>query len=81
MLALIKENWPFSGGWTNYVDGLIINTLFCRSLDGLEKFSQLEELVLDNNALDDDIKFPMLKNLHTVTLNKNRVSFLLIWTN
>lgn len=22
MLALIKENWPFSGGWTNYVDGL-----------------------------------------------------------
>lgn len=45
-----------------------------RSLDGLEKFSQLEELVLDNNALDDDIKFPTLKNLHTVTLNKNRIT-------
>ncbi|XP_048762855.2 leucine-rich melanocyte differentiation-associated protein-like [Ostrea edulis] len=45
-----------------------------RSLEGLEKFTQLEELVLDNNDLDDGIKFPKLQNLHTVTLNKNKIT-------
>ncbi|XP_062586960.1 leucine-rich melanocyte differentiation-associated protein-like [Saccostrea cucullata] len=45
-----------------------------RSLEGLESFTQLEELVLDNNELDDGIRLPQLKNLHTVTLNKNKIT-------
>ena len=54
-----------------------VTIVFFRTLDGLEKFTHLEEVVLDNNDLNDEIKFPQLKSLHTVTLNKNKVSFLL----
>ena len=56
----------------------IVSNLFfffgCRSLDGLERFTQLEELVLDNNSLDDNVMFPRLNHLHTLTINKNSVS-------
>ncbi|CAH1795341.1 unnamed protein product, partial [Owenia fusiformis] len=44
-----------------------------RSLDGLEAFTSLEELVLDNNELNDTIAFPTIKRLHTLTLNKNQI--------
>uniref|UniRef100_A0A3B1JXY5 Leucine rich melanocyte differentiation associated n=2 Tax=Astyanax mexicanus TaxID=7994 RepID=A0A3B1JXY5_ASTMX len=46
-----------------------------RSLTGLKAFSQLEELIVDNNLLGNDLRLPGLPQLHTLTLNKNRISF------
>ncbi|WAQ97141.1 LRMDA-like protein [Mya arenaria] len=43
-------------------------------VDGLEEFCHLEELVLDNNTLGDTTIFPRLDNLHTLTLNKNKLT-------
>ncbi|XP_041424530.1 uncharacterized protein LOC735174 isoform X3 [Xenopus laevis] len=45
-----------------------------RTLDGLDGFSCLEELILDNNQLDDRFAFPPLPKLHTLTLNKNHLT-------
>ncbi|UYV77981.1 C10orf11 [Cordylochernes scorpioides] len=45
--------------------------VWCRRLDGLEHFSKLQELVLDNNQLEDGSTFPYLPHLHTLSLNKN----------
>lgn len=36
----------------------------------------LEELILDNNYFDDHLMFPKLNNLHTLTVNKNKISTL-----
>ncbi|NXX44625.1 LRMDA protein, partial [Tricholaema leucomelas] len=46
-----------------------------RSLEGLKTFSYLEELILDNNLLGNDLLLPRLPHLHTLTLNKNQISF------
>ncbi|KAJ4948696.1 hypothetical protein JOQ06_020226, partial [Pogonophryne albipinna] len=46
-----------------------------RSLAGLETFIELEELIVDNNLLGNDLLLPRLPNLHTLTLNKNQISF------
>ena len=45
------------------------------SLDGLDRFSVLEDLVLDNNQLTDASlsKLPKMTHLQTLTLNKNQV--------
>ncbi|XP_017800011.1 leucine-rich melanocyte differentiation-associated protein isoform X3 [Papio anubis] len=50
--------------------------LFCLplSLEGLSAFRSLEELILDNNQLGDDLVLPELPRLHTLTLNKNRIT-------
>ncbi|XP_071336549.1 leucine-rich melanocyte differentiation-associated protein isoform X2 [Trachinotus anak] len=45
-----------------------------RSLAGLKMFTELEELVADNNLLGNDLRLPRLPNLHTLTLNKNQIS-------
>nr|XP_051679139.1 leucine-rich melanocyte differentiation-associated protein isoform X19 [Oryctolagus cuniculus] len=45
-----------------------------RSLGGLSAFGSLEELILDNNLLGDDLVLPGLPRLHTLTLNKNRIT-------
>ncbi|XP_076074719.1 leucine-rich melanocyte differentiation-associated protein-like [Mytilus galloprovincialis] len=45
-----------------------------KSLSDLERFQNLEELVLDNNRLSDDVVFPRLNHLHTLTLNKNCIT-------
>ncbi|XP_060728340.1 leucine-rich melanocyte differentiation-associated protein isoform X2 [Tachysurus vachellii] len=45
-----------------------------RSLTGLKAFSQLEELIVDNNLLGNDLRLPRLPQLHTLTLNKNQLS-------
>ena len=46
-----------------------------QSVEGIEQFSVLEELVLDNNELtDSSLTLPLLPRLHTLTLNKNQVS-------
>ncbi|XP_058433963.1 leucine-rich melanocyte differentiation-associated protein isoform X6 [Marmota monax] len=44
------------------------------SLEGLSAFRSLEELILDNNLLGDDLVLPGLPQLHTLTLNKNRIT-------
>ena len=38
-------------------------------------FAGLEELVADNNMLGNDLQLPWLPSLHTLTLNKNQISF------
>jgi len=40
---------------------------------GLEAFIELEELILDNNGLTDDLNFPNLPKLKTLSLNKNKI--------
>ncbi|EMP31003.1 Leucine-rich repeat-containing protein C10orf11 like protein [Chelonia mydas] len=49
--------------------------IFTWSLEGLKTFSCLEELILDNNLLGNDLRLPRLPHLHTLTLNKNQISF------
>ncbi|XP_038061534.1 leucine-rich melanocyte differentiation-associated protein-like [Patiria miniata] len=44
-----------------------------RSLEGLERFIKLEELVLDQNELNDSINIPPIPTLQTLVLNKNRI--------
>ncbi|GFR78741.1 leucine-rich repeat-containing protein C10orf11-like protein [Elysia marginata] len=43
-------------------------------LKNLSRITFLRELILDNNDLSDDITLPTLKELHTLTLNKNRLT-------
>ncbi|XP_014247456.1 leucine-rich melanocyte differentiation-associated protein-like [Cimex lectularius] len=45
-----------------------------RSLTGLSEFLNLEVLVLDNNQLGDDIEFPPLPTLHTLSINNNQLT-------
>lgn len=45
-----------------------------RTLNGLNMFENLEELILDNNQLGDDLEITFLPHLHTLTLNKNRIA-------
>ncbi|XP_041866725.1 leucine-rich melanocyte differentiation-associated protein isoform X2 [Melanotaenia boesemani] len=44
------------------------------SLAGLKMFTELEELIADNNLLGNDLQLPVLPNLHTLTLNKNQLT-------
>lgn len=45
-----------------------------RTLEGIENFKTLQELVLDNNNLTDGaMTLPRLPHLHTLTLNKNQL--------
>ena len=45
------------------------------TLEGLDKFEILEELILDNNDVTDEAisKLPHLPNLHTLSANKNNI--------
>ncbi|XP_063814756.1 leucine-rich melanocyte differentiation-associated protein [Pseudophryne corroboree] len=49
-------------------------TLGLWSLDGLEGFVCLKELILDNNQLGNHVCFPSLPYLHTLTINKNQLT-------
>ena len=46
---------------------------FIDNLEGLEKFTKLEELILDTNILDDGTSFYPNKGLLALSLNKNKV--------
>ena len=66
--------------WRNLYNLLLLclvnkNLLCRRSLEGLAVFGDLEELILDNNMLPDTVILPNMPNLHTLTLNKNKISF------
>ena len=43
-----------------------------RSASNLEKFKDLEHLVLDNNELSEG-QFPLLPKLHTLCVNNNKI--------
>ncbi|XP_028324951.1 leucine-rich melanocyte differentiation-associated protein isoform X2 [Gouania willdenowi] len=45
-----------------------------RSLAGLKMFTELEELIVDNNLLENDLQLPRLPYLHTLMLNKNQLT-------
>ncbi|CAH2991698.1 unnamed protein product [Chilo suppressalis] len=59
------------GAKVKYLD-LSYNTI--ETLKGLEQFGRLEELILDNNKLGDNITFPLLPYLRTLSLNNNQVA-------
>ncbi|XP_054168102.1 leucine-rich melanocyte differentiation-associated protein-like isoform X2 [Oppia nitens] len=44
------------------------------TIDGIEDFTCLRELILDNNLLNDNIKFSFNPLLHTLSLNKNKIT-------
>lgn len=54
--------------------------IFCydRNIDGLQHFAELEELFLDNNEISEESNLPLMSKLHTLTLNKNNVSFVVL---
>ena len=53
---------------------LYIFVLFFSNLEGIQGFTELRELILDGNEIDDEVIFPVLNYLHTLTMNKNKVS-------
>ncbi|CAF4814786.1 unnamed protein product [Pieris macdunnoughi] len=59
------------GAKVNYLD-LSYNSI--ETLKGLEKFTRLEELILDNNKLADTVNFPFLPFLKTLSLNNNEIT-------
>lgn len=48
------------------------------TLNHSELFPNLEELILDNNNLNDNIRLPHLPHLHTLSMNNNNVMFSLL---
>ena len=60
--------------WVSYLSPMFFYLIF-RSLEGLDTYDMLTELVLDNNLIDDKTEFPKLSALTTLTLNKNCVSY------
>ncbi|XP_031553303.1 leucine-rich melanocyte differentiation-associated protein-like [Actinia tenebrosa] len=44
-----------------------------RTLNGINSFELLEELILDNNQLGDDLEIPPLPHLKTLSMNKNKL--------
>ena len=59
----------------NSVPSVLNVALHCSRLSGLEMFPQLEELVLDSNAITPDVldSLPQLPRLTVLSLNKNQV--------
>jgi hypothetical protein len=44
-----------------------------RDVVNLEQFTQLKELVLDNNEISENITFPTMPSLHSLSLNKCQI--------
>ena len=44
------------------------------NLEGIQGFTELRELILDGNEIDDDVIFPVLNYLDTLTMNKNKIT-------
>lgn len=45
-----------------------------KSLENLEGFERIQELILDDNLIDDNCSFPAIAQLATLSLNKNRIT-------
>ncbi|CAH2105455.1 unnamed protein product [Euphydryas editha] len=63
--------WNMYGNKVHYLD-LSYNNI--ETLKGLENFKMLEELILDNNKLGDNVSFPRLPKLRTLSINKNQIT-------
>ncbi|CAG4992069.1 unnamed protein product [Parnassius apollo] len=63
--------WKMYGPKVHYMD-LSYNSM--ETLKGLENFTRLQELILDNNKLEDNITFPFLPHLRTLSLNNNKLA-------
>lgn len=59
------------GSKANYLD-LSFNNI--ETLKGLENFTRLEELILDNNKIGDSVNFPHLPKLKTLSINNNQIT-------
>ncbi|XP_068631184.1 leucine-rich melanocyte differentiation-associated protein-like isoform X2 [Battus philenor] len=63
--------WNMYGPKVQYLD-LSYNSI--ETLKGLENFTRLQELILDNNKLEDNVRFPFLPSLRTLSLNNNKLA-------
>jgi len=77
-LSFIGQELPVIPGFLGKTYGEIVTRLdlsfnYLRSLQGVEMFSHLDELILDNNQLDDKVHFPTSDTLNTISLNKNKL--------
>nr|BAM18521.1 unknown unsecreted protein [Papilio xuthus] len=63
--------WKMYGTKVHYLD-LSYNNI--ETLKGLDNFTRLQELILDNNKLEDNIRFPFMPNLRTLSLNNNKLT-------
>lgn len=52
---------------------------YFRDLAPLQGFPKLETLVLDNNEVNEHTKFPKMLNLHTLWVNSNKITNLIIF--
>lgn len=59
------------GAKVQYLD-LSYNNI--ETLKGIDRFYNLQELILDNNKLTDNATFPYLPHLRTLSLNNNQIS-------
>ncbi|KAL0268908.1 UNVERIFIED_CONTAM: hypothetical protein PYX00_010689 [Menopon gallinae] len=55
------------------VDTLDLSYNSLTTLQGIENFIHLKELILDNNSLSDNITIPKMETLHTLSINKNKI--------
>ncbi|CAG2119597.1 unnamed protein product, partial [Medioppia subpectinata] len=61
--------------YSQYAVKLDLSFNIIDNLDGIEKFTNLKELILDNNLIkDDSIKLSYNSSLHTLSLNKNKLT-------
>ena len=58
---------------------LSYNKLTDKSLGPIAGFEQVESLVLDGNQLSSYVTFPYLPNLHTLSVNKNKIEILSVF--
>ncbi|XP_023948085.1 leucine-rich melanocyte differentiation-associated protein [Bicyclus anynana] len=63
--------WKMYGNKVNCLD-LSYNSI--ETLKGLENFTLLEELILDNNKLGDSVYFPLMPRLKTLSINNNQIT-------
>ena len=57
-----------------YTKRLDLSNNDLQSLEGVEQFTALEELILDGNGLTDGFTLPVLGQLQTLSLNKNKLT-------
>jgi Leucine-rich repeat (LRR) protein len=73
-LESVSNSYVISHGQTVKHLDLSYNKLTDKSLMAIGKFEKLESLVLDGNQITSQVEFPILQSLHTLSVNKNKVT-------